>query len=277
LRVRVRWLPLVFVAAAFASLAVPRMPLALALFTALLGAGAGAVVLLHGGPSRLVEGELRTGSRNSEGSGEGLKFRRTGASRTRASEAIGTVVAVDLTPRAGVWDMTLFDRAGRSLEVRIAELERSSLLATIGLDGAPRVSQFRVRGPFGARGLVALGAALVGSAVLARLVGPRLDDGDRVAWALVLAAVVWAPVLVARVVQRVLRIGEDGVVVRGLGGARTFGLEEARLEAAGVFVQIFRGESLVETLECSTPHAAREAARAFDAWRRRRERRASAS
>ncbi len=257
-RVPIPGVPAVVAGLGALSLLAPKPTIGLALFAAF---SAVAAVLAHfGGPSRSMPGELRLGE-------TGLRFRREG--RSRGGVALqGAVVAVDLVPQRGVWDLTLFDAGGRSIAVRLAELERASLLATLGMDGAPYASQFAVRGPFGKHGFAVLGAALVATGILARMLGARLDEGDRIAWALVIAAAVWAPVLVARVVQRVVRVGRDGVVVRGLAGRRAISIDEVGLEAAGVFVQIFKNDALVETVECSSPRAARDLEKALDTWRR---------
>ena len=256
-RVPIPGVPAIVAGVGALALLAPKPSLALAAFAAL---SAVAALLAHfGGPARSVPGELRLGE-------TGLRFRREGQSRGGVALQ-GEVVAVDLVSQRGVWDVTLFDAGGRSSAVRLAELERASLLATLGLDGAPSASQFAARGPFGKQGFAVLGAALVATGVVARLLGSRLDEGDRVAWALVIAAAVWAPVLVARVVQRVVRVGRDGVVVRSLAGRRAIALDEVELEAAGVCVQIFKNDALVETVECSSPRAARDLEKALDTWR----------
>lgn len=260
LRKRFRGGPAACALLACASLLLPKVALALVAFGVLMALAA---ALLHlGTPSWLLEGELRLGD-------GALRFRRPGQVRSDASLQ-GRAVAVDLLAQRGVWDVTLFDERGRSMELRLAELERASLLAALGLDGAPPAAVFPARGPFGLRGLLAMGGALAATAVLVRLLGPRLDEGDRVAWALVVAAVVWAPVLVARVVSRVVRVGKDGLVVSyGLAARRVIDLADVSVEPAGVFVQIFRGDELVDTVECSSPRAARELEKSLEAWRSR--------
>ncbi len=268
LRRRFRFAPGLCALVACGALAVPNMTIALVAFAAAMALAAALVHL--GTPSWLLEGELRL----AEGA---LRFRRPGQVRSDAS-LHGRAVAVDLLAQRGVWDVTLFDERGHSMELRMAELERASLLAALGLDGAPPAAVFPARGPFGLRGLLAMGGALAATAVLVRLLGPRLDEGDRVAWALVVAAVVWAPVLVARVVSRVVRVGKDGVVVSyGLAARRAIDLADVSVEPAGVFVQIFRGDELVETVECSSPRAARELEKSLEIWRARSNREAKPS